>query len=84
MCVCVCVCTRACVCVCVCVRACECVCVRQCVCVGGGGVEKLYLALNCHSENNFCIKMGSDDSHFNVIFIVRGESQKTISINHNF
>ena len=31
-----------------------------------------------------CIKMGSDESHFNVSLIVRGQSRKTVSINHNF
>ena len=26
----------------------------------------IYLPLNCHHQNNFCIKMDSDESHFNV------------------
>ena len=26
----------------------------------------IYLSLYCHHQNDFCIKMGSDDSHFNV------------------
>ena len=26
----------------------------------------LYLSLHCHHQNDFCIKMGSDESHFNV------------------
>ena len=30
-----------------------------------------------------CIKMGSDESHFNVSLIVR-DSHKTVSTNHNF
>ena len=39
---------------------------------GGGGVwrwwerEIIYLLLHCHHQNDFCIKVGSDESHFNV------------------
>ena len=33
---------------------------------GGGGREIIYLSLHCHHQNDFCIKMGSDESHFNV------------------
>ena len=29
----------------------------------------LYLTLHCHQQNNSCIKMGSDESHFNVSLI---------------
>ena len=34
----------------------------------GGGAERaiIYLSLHCHYQNDFCIKMGSDESHFNV------------------
>ena len=43
---------------------------------GGGGMEVgkreiLYLSLRCHHQNDSCIKMGSDGSHFNVLLIVR-------------
>ena len=38
---------------------------------GGRGREIIYLSLHCHHQNDFCIKMGSDESHFNVSFIVR-------------
>ena len=31
----------------------------------------IYLSLHCHHQNDFCIKMGSDESHFNVSLIVR-------------
>ena len=31
----------------------------------------IYLSLLCHHQNDFCIKMGSDESHFNVSLIVR-------------
>ena len=33
---------------------------------GGGGGEIIYLSLHCHHQNNSCIKMSSDESHFNV------------------
>ena len=38
---------------------------------GGGGREIIYLTLHCHHRNDSCIKMGSDESHFNVSLIVR-------------
>ena len=46
---------------------------------GGEGVwrwevgewEIIYLSLHCHHQNDFCIKMGSDERHFNVSLIVR-------------
>ena len=38
---------------------------------GGGGTEMIYLSLRCHHQNDFCIKMGSDESHFNFSLIVR-------------
>ena len=31
----------------------------------------LYLSLHCHHQNDSCIKMGSDESQFNVSLIVR-------------
>ena len=37
--------------------------------VGGKGV--LYLSLHCHRQNDSCIKMGSEESHFNVSLTVR-------------
>ena len=33
---------------------------------GGGEREIINLSLHCHHQNDFCIKVGSDDSHFNV------------------
>ena len=30
----------------------------------------IYLSLHCHHQNDSCIKVGSDESHFNVSFIV--------------
>ena len=37
--------------------------------------EITYLSLHSHHQNDSCIKMGSDESHFNVSLIVR-DSQK--------
>ena len=31
----------------------------------------IYLSLHCHQQNDFCIKVGSDESHFTVSLIVR-------------
>ena len=31
----------------------------------------MYLSLHCHHRNDSCIKMGSDESHFNVSLIVK-------------
>ena len=42
-----------------------------------------HLPLQCHHQNDSWIKMGSDESHFNVSLIVRG-SHKTVSTDHNF
>ena len=42
---------------------------RGCGCGEDG--EYIYLSLHCHHQNDFCIKMGSDESHFNVSLIVR-------------
>ena len=47
-----------------------------------GEREIIYLSLHCHHQNDFCIKMGSNKSHFNVSLIVR-DSHKTVSTNHN-
>ena len=43
---------------------------------GGGGI--IYISLHCRHQNDFCIKMGSDESHFNVSLIVEGQSHKTV------
>ena len=39
--------------------------------VGVGGRSLLYLSLHCHHQNDSCIKMGSDESHFNISLIGR-------------
>ena len=36
-----------------------------------GEEDIIYLSLHCHHQNDFCIKMGSDESHFNVSLTVR-------------
>ena len=46
---------------------------------GGGGGEIIYLSLHCHHQNDSCIKMGSDESHFNVSVGSDGQSHKTVS-----
>ena len=33
-------------------------------------MEIIYLSPHYHHQNDFCIKMGSDESHFNVSLIV--------------
>ena len=45
----------------------------------------IYLSLHCHHlrNNDSCIKMGSDESHFNVSVGSDGQSHKTVSTNHN-
>ena len=56
---------------------------------GGKGVwrlgkrEILYVSLHCHHQNDFCIKMGSDESHLYVSVGSDGQSHKTVSTNHN-
>ena len=45
--------------------------------------EIIYLSLHCHHQNDSCIKMGSDESHFNVSVGSDGQSHKTVSTNHN-
>ena len=48
-----------------------------------GEREIIYLSVHCHHQNDFCIKMGSDESHFNVSVGSDGQSHKTVSTNHN-
>ena len=48
-----------------------------------GKRETIYLSLHCHHQNDSCIKMGSDESHFNVSVGSDGQSRKTMSTNHN-
>ena len=41
-----------------------------------GKREIIYLSLYCHHQNDFCIKTGSDESHFYVLLIVRDSPNK--------
>ena len=38
-----------------------------------GKREIIYLSIHCHHQNDSCIKMGSDESHFNVSLIVKNK-----------
>ena len=51
----------------------------------GGWVEKeiIYLSLHCHHQNDSCLKMGSDENHFNVSVGSNGQSHRTASTIHN-
>ena len=40
-----------------------------------GEGEIIYLSLHCHHQN-YCIKVGSDESHFNVSLIVRDKATR--------
>ena len=37
----------------------------------------MYISLHCHHQNDSCIKMGSDESLFNVSVNVRDKNHKT-------
>ena len=43
-----------------------------------GEREMIYLSLHSHHQNDSCIKMGSDQSHFNVSVGNDGQSHKTV------
>ena len=49
--------------------------------VGEEGI--IYLSLHCHHQNYFCIKVGSDERHFNVSAGSDEQSHKTLPTNHN-
>ena len=38
----------------------------------------IYLLPHCHHQNDFCIKMGSDESHFSVSVGCDGQSHRTV------
>ena len=40
------------------------------------GVEIIYLSLHCDHRNDLCIKVGSDESHFNVFITARDRVTK--------
>ena len=39
----------------------------------GGGIS---LTLSCHRQNDFCIKMGSDEGHFDVSSVVSDRAKR--------
>ena len=45
--------------------------------------DYIYPSLYCHHQHDSCIKIGSDESHFNVSVGSDGQSHKTVSTNHN-
>ena len=48
-----------------------------------GEREIIYLSPHCHHQNDSCIEVGSDESHFNVSVGSDGQSHKTVSSNHD-
>ena len=51
---------------------------------GGGEREIIYLSLHCLHQNDSCIKMGCDESHFNVSLIVRDKVTRQCPQTTNF
>ena len=48
-------------------------------------MEIIDVSLHCHHQNDSCIKMGSDERHFNVFIHCEGQSHKTtVSTDRNF
>ena len=47
-----------------------------------GKREIIYLPLHCHHQNDSCIRMGSDENHFNVPLTVM-DKVTTVSTNDN-
>ena len=43
-----------------------------------GKRDVIYLSLHCHHQNDSFIKMGSDESYFNVLLTVREQSQDSV------
>ena len=50
---------------------------------GGGGRGRVYTYRYTVTTRMTCIKMGSDESHFNVSVENDGQSHKTMSTDHN-
>ena len=47
-------------------------------------MEIIYLSLHCYLQNDACIKMGSDENHFNVSLIVRDKVTRQCLQNTTF
>ena len=52
---------------------------------GGGEREIIYISLHCRHQNDSYIKMGTDETHFNVSFTVRDKAtRQSLCTDHNF
>ena len=51
---------------------------------GNRETMSLYVTLHCHHQNDSCIKIGSDESHFNVSLIVRAKVTRQCPPDHIF
>ena len=49
-----------------------------------GEREIIYLSLHCHHQNDSCIKIGSDESHFNVSLTVRDKVRRQCPLTSTF
>ena len=49
-----------------------------------GERETIIPIATCHHQNDSCIKMDSDESHFKCFINCEGQSHKTVSTDHNF
>ena len=52
--------------------------------VGEEGEYNIYLSLHCHHQDDSCITMGSDESHFNVSLTVRDKTTRQCPQNTTF
>ena len=50
---------------------------------GGEGRGREILSIHCHRQNDPCIKMGSDEIHFNVSLIEGTKSQDSVLTNQD-
>ena len=48
-----------------------------------GEREIIYLSLHSHHQNDSCIKMGSDESHFNVSLTVKDKVTRLLKRKEN-
>ena len=48
-----------------------------------GEREIIYISLHCRHQNDSCIKLGSEESHFNVSVGSDGQSHRTVSTDQN-
>ena len=49
---------------------------------GGVGIGNfMYISLHCH-QNDSCIKMSNDESHFNISLIIARDKVKTVSTDY--